>query len=249
MDEHRELIIESVNLGDPASKSRARFNGRGSVVRTYTPEKTKAAEEAWQWILRAGFPEYTKADAEYDYRLELKFYTATWQRRDLDNMIKLVGDACNGIVYADDSQVTAIEAYVTRADERPRTELRIYRLTPQRSPRTLCKVCQKPVAQYPSKPSRFCSKECAGKSQQKRVLVACDGCGKEVERAVWWASKPGPKYCGSACKYRNQKGGGRPRLPPVNEEVDSLRADHRRWKSTARDRLSVQQSGSTLTNN
>lgn len=124
----RLLVIDVVHLGDPVSKARARVTEHGA----YTPTKTRDAEESWQWLLRTSCPEFTNADHDFDYRLELGFYTATWRRCDLDNLVKLVSDACNGLVYADDRQVTEINATLVRADPNPRTHLMVFRLPPRR---------------------------------------------------------------------------------------------------------------------
>lgn len=52
------------------------------------------------------------------------FYTSG-KRGDLDNMIKALLDAGNGILWDDDKQVISIEAHVYRDAESPRTELSI----------------------------------------------------------------------------------------------------------------------------
>lgn len=143
--DERELVIDSTMLGDPVSKARARVTGQGGKTWAYTPSKTKDAEEAWQWQLRAAYPSFTRGDPDYDYRLEVSFYTATWKRRDLDNMLKLVSDACNGMVYADDDQVTQVEAVLVRGDPAPRTELRVYRLPPRRPPKSRPKRALRPT--------------------------------------------------------------------------------------------------------
>lgn len=46
------------------------------------------------------------------------------KRPDLDNVVKLVSDACNGVCYRDDSQLCALNALKIYAD-RPRTEVRL----------------------------------------------------------------------------------------------------------------------------
>lgn len=125
-------LVRFVVPGDPVSKARPRFTGKGGA---YTPEKTKEAEERVAWAARAagirGLP-----DATGSFGLLCVFFTATWQRRDADNMLKLVGDGLNKIAYADDSQVTESSARIVRAVPNPRTHVLLYRtLTQQRSPR------------------------------------------------------------------------------------------------------------------
>lgn len=51
-------------------------------------------------------------------------------RADLDNLIKFVLDALNGVMYIDDHQIVSIKArkeYVT-ADESPCTEISLYKV-------------------------------------------------------------------------------------------------------------------------
>src|SRR5882672_3589950 len=54
--------------------------------------------------------------------------------------------------------------------------------------------------------SRFCSKECAAKAQQKRVTMVCSTCGKVFERYASKvnASKSGLFFCSRQCKDKGQ---------------------------------------------
>ncbi len=47
---------------------------------------------------------------------------------DIDNFIKLVLDAANKVLWADDAQVAALGATLVRGSERPRTEVRAWML-------------------------------------------------------------------------------------------------------------------------
>lgn len=106
----------------PVAKGRPRFSTRGGFVKTYTPAKTSD----WEAIVRA---EAVKAMGSSDplnapVALSLRFYLpipASWSKKvreaaklgkvkhtkkpDIDNFAKAVMDACNGILYFDDSQV------------------------------------------------------------------------------------------------------------------------------------------------
>jgi Holliday junction resolvase RusA-like endonuclease len=90
----------------------------------YTPEKTRAAEDALGWTLRAAM----KGRAPLDglIRLDVQFFCKTHRRLDFDNLAKLVGDAGNGIVWQDDSQIVDGRIKVERGATNPRTELTVY---------------------------------------------------------------------------------------------------------------------------
>ena len=109
-------------IGEPVSKGRLRF-GRG---KTYTPAKTIAAETFIQLCAtQKGVPKMMNGPL----RLTVTFSMGipkSWSAKkkaeaelgnirptskpDIDNLIKLVGDALNGIAYKDDSQIVEIQA-------------------------------------------------------------------------------------------------------------------------------------------
>ena len=109
-------------VGEPVSKGRPRF-GRG---KTYTPAKTIAAETFIQLcatqkgVLKMmngplrltitfsmGIPKSWSAKKKAEAELGNIRPTG---KPDIDNLIKLVGDALNGIAYKDDSQIVEIQA-------------------------------------------------------------------------------------------------------------------------------------------
>ena len=132
------LIAEFSVPGEPVSKARARFTRQG---RTYTPEKTKTGEERMARAFRAACKS-TPTDPEIAYRVEAHFLNGTRQRRDIDNMTKLILDGLNGVAWVDDNQVTELEArksYVPAADAR--TDVRVFevgRLDPPKAPCIRC---------------------------------------------------------------------------------------------------------------
>lgn len=94
---------------EPTPKGRPRLGKYG----TYTPAKTKAAEEAIQWAwhgkpmegpLKVSLRFYFKRPKKC-----LKCYKDT--RPDIDNLVKLVCDALNGLAWKDDGQIVILEAY------------------------------------------------------------------------------------------------------------------------------------------
>lgn len=102
----------------PIGKSRARVTSRG----TFTPTKTRKAEEAVALIAKSAMKGRQIASGRVIAAVEAVMpIPASWPkakrqdaissvlrptcRPDADNISKLVLDACNGIVYADDSQI------------------------------------------------------------------------------------------------------------------------------------------------
>lgn len=112
--------------GEPVSKARPRFNHRGSKSHAYTPELTKAAESK----VAAAFLEQTHrrgTDPDITYGISAHFFNGTRQRRDVDNMLKLVLDGLNKVAFPDDVQVTEVigrKSFVSKYEAR--TEVIVY---------------------------------------------------------------------------------------------------------------------------
>lgn len=106
--------------GEPVSKGRPRV-GKGGVV--YTPQKTRAAEQAIAWSIRAAHPGLQPAIGDVD--VVLRFAVSDYRRRDIDNLAKLVLDACNGIAWADDAQVVGLQCILLRGSEHPFTSITV----------------------------------------------------------------------------------------------------------------------------
>lgn len=114
---------------DPVAKARARIAFTNGKVRSYTPTKTQEAES----LIVAYLEEYREKC--FDYRLEeyqgkylkrpipikltvvfyrvkskwlKKWEALPFRRPDLDNMGKLICDAINGLLVADDAQITTL---------------------------------------------------------------------------------------------------------------------------------------------
>jgi crossover junction endodeoxyribonuclease RusA len=116
-----DLVVCDLTLtGEPVSKGRPRVTTHG----TYTNPKTAAAEEAIRWQLRAAG---VKPDTDHPLEVRLRFRCSGRGRRDLDNLIKLVLDACNGFAWADDSQVVHLDAHLERRSPSPGTDLLVAR--------------------------------------------------------------------------------------------------------------------------
>lgn len=109
--------------GDPVVKGRPRFTRYG---RAYTPKPTVQKEQ-----------EIANMAAElvtlpYDGRVgvEVAFFCATRRRTDGDNLLKLVMDGMNGVVFTDDYLVEEVRYRVFRKveGEEPRTEVYVWSL-------------------------------------------------------------------------------------------------------------------------
>ena len=135
-------IIAFTIPGQPVAKGRPRACIRGGKVATYTPDNTARYENlvklAAQEALK-GLPPIGGAVA-----LEVKVFLAvpaSWPKKkqaeavagtvrpsgrpDADNLLKSVADGMNGVVFADDAQVTSCLVQ-KRYDTAPRVEVRAW---------------------------------------------------------------------------------------------------------------------------
>jgi crossover junction endodeoxyribonuclease RusA len=121
----RQVVIADFMVdGEPVSKERARITGRG----TYTPVKTVAAEARIAWGFRQAAKGW-KVDDTSEFIVGMSFFLSTRRRRDIDNMMKLVMDALNGVCWKDDSQV--VEAWGRKhVSKPPGTGVAVWRLEP-----------------------------------------------------------------------------------------------------------------------
>jgi len=117
--------IRLVIQGEPVAKGRPRLSRNG----TYTPEKTKTAEEAIGWAFKqsgqkklegmlnlfVSFRFTLPKSASKKLKGMVRMFKAT--RPDLDNLVKLVTDALNGLAYDDDSQIISINAEKVYAEQ------------------------------------------------------------------------------------------------------------------------------------
>lgn len=104
------MEIKFTVQGTPQPKQRPRVTSRG----TYTPARTKDYEKIVGWSYAAAGGKMMSGAIEV--RVNAYFCipksrkdvsVGDWhlQRPDLDNVVKIVKDALNGIAYKDDSQV------------------------------------------------------------------------------------------------------------------------------------------------
>lgn len=201
----RELIAAFTVTGEPVSKARARFTNYGSMVRAYTPQRVKDAEQGIAWAFRAAGGRF-EPDKEVTFAVEATFHNATRQRRDVDNMLKLVLDGLNGIAWVDDTQVVDIlgrKRFVGEKDEAC-TEVAVYRVGHLERITAPCLNCGQRFATYRSLKDRvkFCSKECREAYRIARRQRVCEQCG-----ADFLAHGPTnrTRFCSRECKAANAR--------------------------------------------
>lgn len=125
--------------GQPVGKGRPRFRRIGKGVQSYTPEKTKKYEAdvsaaAWKTMYENGRLAPTDKPCAVFVDAAYKVGTSFTKKRkamcyaqkerpgkpDIDNVVKLIMDAMNNVVYKDDTQavVTAsLKRYAVEGEE------------------------------------------------------------------------------------------------------------------------------------
>lgn len=122
------FMVDFIVDGEPVAKARPRFVKRQNFVQSYTPQKTKTFEqtvaEAAKKAMGASEP------LEGPLALSVRIYRVipkSWSKQkikdaerneirpiskpDIDNYIKAVMDACNGVLWVDDSQVVELHSH------------------------------------------------------------------------------------------------------------------------------------------
>lgn len=130
-------MIEIALLGAPRGKERPRLAKSGHV---YTPEKTRDYEAALKYAAREAMGERPPLAGPLSIELNIVVpITLSWPKKrqvaardgtewpvkkpDLDNMMKVI-DACNLIVWVDDSQIVKAEL-VKKYGDKPGLWLRV----------------------------------------------------------------------------------------------------------------------------
>ena len=123
--------------GAPVPKGRPRF-GHG---RAYTPQRTRNYEQDLQWQAKLAMRGRLPFDGPIRVEVLAAFpIAASWpnakkiracagtirhtSRPDVDNLLKCVGDALNGIVWRDDSQIV-IATIAKRYSDHPRLRIEV----------------------------------------------------------------------------------------------------------------------------
>lgn len=123
--------------GEPKGKARPRFDGRNR--RTYTPADTRKYEEMIATVYKLryhglAFPEgalelrisaffrVPKSDSAKTTLKKLGGAIRPTKKPDMDNIVKIVADALNGVAFHDDAQIVDCMVRKFYSDE-PRVEV------------------------------------------------------------------------------------------------------------------------------
>lgn len=190
------MIADFSVPGEPVTKSRARHTKAGYV---YTPRETVLGMGNIAWWFRKATIGY-KINPEANYIVCCVYAVGTMQRRDVDNMDKIVLDALNGVAWVDDRQVVGIHSVKVKVPkDQAEMRIRVY-ATPLTIGRfRTCKRCGKKFTWYPSLPNReYCCGECLSADRRDARTFTCEECGSKFERT------PGAKarYCSRECREK-----------------------------------------------
>jgi Holliday junction resolvase RusA-like endonuclease len=117
-----ERSITFVVRGPPVPKARARAGKNGAH---YTPRETRDYEmhckvTALGACLKGAWPV-----ADGPVAVTIRCYFPDARRRDLDNCAKSATDACNGVLWVDDSQIRDLHVHGAIDREWPRLEMTV----------------------------------------------------------------------------------------------------------------------------
>ena len=187
--------------GEPASKARPRFDHRNSKSHVYTPEKTKAAEAKVAACYLATAHKLG-TDPDVTYGVLAHFYNGTHQRRDVDNMVKLVLDGLNKVAFPDDVQVVEVvgrKSFVPKKDAR--TEVVLYRVGEVDRLTKKCKHCGNDFITWPSlyEATKYCSRACREKEWDARQAKTCEQCGKSFK------DSHERRFCSKECRNESMR--------------------------------------------
>jgi len=123
---HKVRVIARFTVdGEPVPKPRHQYTSRGKG-HAYNPKKASAAEALVALAFRQSAPGHEIRN-DVTYGVSAVFFASTHQRRDVDNLIKLICDGLNGVAWADDVQVEEVSGR-RGYDKNARTEVMIYEL-------------------------------------------------------------------------------------------------------------------------
>lgn len=194
--------------GEPASKSRPRFTRNGKPYRTKedVDAEKRTAEHVRQFFAKP----WTGNIA-----LGCVFFRPSKQRIDVDNMIKHVCDAVNGIAWIDDSQVTAVYGVAELDAVHPRT---ILVFTPHVSTLTRgsdnVRACERCGTEFPMvgrSTKRFCTAACSYKARGHDLSepVPCKQCERPFRRIT-----SAQLMCSRECRADSLRGRNKARGVP-----------------------------------
>lgn len=178
--------------GEPPSKRRPRFGaGRGYADAEQSTAETRTAAYLRQKI---------RGTLDGSVVLVCRFVRGSYQRIDVDNLLKHVCDSANlARIWRDDSQVKVIVGTLSFAPGQAKTEILVGRTAaatrPAEAPKT-CGHCGKAFRSFMPN-AKHCSVECANKHRGTDLTQprTCFTCG-----IAFRARNGGQRYCGDACR-------------------------------------------------
>src|SRR4029077_2396010 len=187
-------------------RARVVVNRHSGKIHSYTPAETKNAQEIWQLALRSHLRS-RPPDATHAFTTKLRFFARRYQKTDLDNLVKLVWDACTGLVWSDDRQVVGLDAWLTHGSEAPRTELEVFIVDQEIRARANCENCDKRFETRDGQ--RFCSRRCSDTFKRGQHLApasspACSGPIRIKEYIAQLPRASGQIACSRECANRVQ---------------------------------------------
>lgn len=119
-------------IGNPQPQLRPRFSRRGNFVKVYDPEKSRSWKETVKWqaieqkatVLQGALKMNLLFCFTRPKSLPKKIIAHT-KKPDLDNCVKCIKDALEGVCYERDSQIMELQAMKIYSD-RPRVEIQIF---------------------------------------------------------------------------------------------------------------------------
>lgn len=113
-------ILEIWISGNPVPKGRPRSVLIRGAVRNLTPKKTRQAEKAIAIQVKQALGSKWKLDTSSDWYVYYAFHCSSRVRGDGDNLQKLVQDALQGVLFADDRRIVEWHGkIVSEASQRP----------------------------------------------------------------------------------------------------------------------------------
>jgi Holliday junction resolvase RusA-like endonuclease len=116
--------VEFTIAGEPVAQGRPRFSNRGGFVKAYDPAKSRDAKQHVRYAAKEAMRDLTPLTGALHMRAEFGIMMPKslerkrnprpreWRvkKPDLDNLLKLVKDACSGVVYLDDNTIVQVSA-------------------------------------------------------------------------------------------------------------------------------------------
>ena len=132
--------------GEPVAQGRPRFSTHGGFPRAYDPKRSKEGKQSVRFFVANQMEKEGLVPLEGPIMLQAQFgiklptsqerkrnpKPRSWRikKPDLDNLIKLVKDACSGIAFLDDNQIVKVSAEKIQCaqGEAPFTKIRFKKL-------------------------------------------------------------------------------------------------------------------------